>query len=131
MENDLYVKYDSLCYATFLNLKYLSEGVNYIYLKNFEYDNKEHQFIIAIANACFNILGEKDLLVDLNIFQRKGLEKKYKSFNVIRKPRGNPEKIVDVPELLEYMRGAACDLCGTSFTFGDIYDAYYGGKEQK
>ena len=131
MENDLYVKYDSLCYATFLNLKHLSEGVNYIYLKNFEYDNKEHQFIIAIANACFNILGEKELLVDLNIFQRKGLEKKYKSFNVIRKPRGNPEKIVDVPELLEYMRGAACDLCGTGFTFGDIYDAYYSGKEQK
>lgn len=131
MENDLYVKYDSLCYATFLNLKHLSEGVNYIYLKNFEYDNKEHQFIVAIANACFNILGEKELLVDLNMFQRKGLEKKYKSFNIIRKPRGNPEKVVDVPDLLEYMRGAACDLCGTDFTFGDIYDAYYSGKEQK
>lgn len=128
---DLQMQYDSLCYAAFLNIKYLTEGVGYIYLKNFEYNNKEHQFVIAIVNACFNILGEKDLLVNLNMFQRKALEKKYRSFGVIRKPKGEPEKCVDVPDLLEYMRGAACDLCGAEFTFGDIYDAYYSGKEQK
>lgn len=130
MENDLYVKYDSLCYSTFLNVRHLTNGVNYIYLKNFECDNKEHQFVIAIVNACYSILGEKELLVNAKMSQRHALEKKYKTIRRIRKPKGEPEKYVDVPEMLEYMRGAACDLCGVDFTFGDIYDAYYSGKEE-
>jgi hypothetical protein len=129
MEHDLHTKYDSLCYATFLNIKYLTSGANYIYLKNFDYYNDEHHFVLAVANACFNILGEKELLVDVSFFQMKALKKKYSCFNVIRKPKGEPEKYVDVPDLLEYMRGAACDLCGPVFTFGDIYHEYYGEKE--
>lgn len=131
MENDIRVQYDSLCYATFLNIKYLTSGVDYIYLKNFDYNNDEHHFVLAVANACFNILGEKELLVDVGMFQMRALRKKYSCFNVIRKPKGEPEKYVDVPELLEYMRGAASNLCGPVFTFGDIYNEYYAGKDKR
>ena len=130
MENDLQVKYDSLCYSTFINVRHLTDGVNYIYLKNFEYDNKEHRFVIAVINACHGILGEKELLVNVNMFQRRALEKEFRTFGRIRRPKGEPEKYVDVPEMLEFMRGAACELCGTDFTFGDIYDAYYSGKDE-
>ena len=66
MENDLQVKYDSLCYSTFLNVRHLTNGVNYIYLKNFECDNKEHQFVAAVVNACYSILGEKELNTPLD-----------------------------------------------------------------
>ena len=34
-------------------------------------------------------------------------------------------------DMLEFMRGYACELVGPEFRFGDIYDAYYAKKEGK
>ena len=48
MENDLQVKYDSLCYATYLNVQEKTKGAEDIVLKNFHYDNKEHKFVLFL-----------------------------------------------------------------------------------
>lgn len=129
MENDLQVKYDALCYATFLNIKHLTDGADYIVFKNLDWSNKEHKFVVHIANACYNILGERDIATDANTIARFSISRECRAFSKVRKMSNKAEKYVDVPELLEYMRGAACDTCGVEFTFGDIYDEYYSGKE--
>jgi hypothetical protein len=84
---------------------------------------------MAVTMACWNILGERRVAIDGNIFARIVLNKRYRSICTIEKAKKEEQKFVDVPEILEFMRGAACELCGTGFTFGDIYNAYYSGKE--
>ena len=128
MDNDIRVQYDAICYATFLNIKTLIGKAERIAFRNFQYGNKEHQFILAVTMACWNILGEKQVAIDDNIFARITLNKKYKNLGGIKKTTKD-ELSIDVDEILEYMRGAACEICGDQFTFGDIYDAYYSGKE--
>ena len=130
MENDLQVNYDALCYATFLNIKHLTDGADYIIFKNVDWNNKEHKFVIHIANACYSILGERDIAVDANTIARHSISRECRSFSKVRKMNNKAEKYVDIPELLEYMRGTACDVCGEDFTFGDIYDEYYSGKDR-
>lgn len=129
MENDLFVKYDSLCYTTFLNIRHLTTDANRIVLRNVDWDNEEHRFVIHIINACYNILGEKEVAIDVGFFTRRAIAHECKALGKIRKPKPDEDKFVDVPEMLEFMREAANELCGIVFTFGDIYDAYYSGKE--
>ena len=128
MDNDIRVQYDALCYATFVNIRTLTSKAERIAFRNFKYGNKEHQFILAVTMACWNILGEKQVAIDDNMFARATLSKKYKSLGGVKKTNKD-ELSIDVDEILEYMRGAACEVCGDQFTFGDIYDAYYSGKE--
>jgi hypothetical protein len=85
--------------------------------------------VLAVINACYNILEEKDILLDIGPFQRKAISKKYKAFTRVRKPKGEPEKCVDINELLEFMYPTAQSLCGPVFLFSDIYNAYYAGKD--
>lgn len=129
MDKELLEKYDSICYKTFLNVRYLTEGSDCIILKNFDYGNQEHQFVLAIVVACSGILGNRDIAIDTNVFYRKLISKKYPGIGKIKKVIGNEEKVVDVPELLNFMRPHGIELCGKDFTFGDIYEEYYSGKE--
>ena len=96
-----------------------------------DWSNKEHKFVVHIANACYNILGERDIATDANSITRFSISRECRAFSKVRKMSNKAEKYVDVPDLLEYMRGAACDTCGVEFTFGDIYDEYYSGKEKR
>lgn len=129
MKEELRLEYDSLCYATMVNIHTKSLGADRIVLRNFHYDNKEHQFVLAVTMACWNILGEKEIAIDDNMFARKMLNKKYKNICKIGKATEEETKYVDVEELLEFMRPHAIEICGDGFTFGDIYDAYYSGKD--
>lgn len=126
---DLRVKYDSICYCIFNGLRNLSHGADCINLKNFDGKNKEHLFVVAVAAACVGVLGDKDLAVDGPIGVRRRLAAKYKKSITIVKNNDEGEQI-DVPEFLEGLRGYACELCGNEFRFGDIYDAYYSGKDE-
>ena len=129
MENDLQVKYDSLCYATYINVQDKTKGAEDIVLKNFHYDNKEHKFVLAVIMACRSILGDRKVIVDDNLWARMKMAHKYHSAVYVVKNNVGDQPYVDVEDMLEFMRGAACELCGSDFTFGDIYDAYYSGKE--
>jgi hypothetical protein len=131
MENDLQVKYDSLCYTTFLNIRHLTKDADRIALKGVDWKNLEHRFVVHIVNACYNILGARDVVMDAGPLTRSTIARACRSFGKVRKIREDDTVFVDVPELLEFMRGAACELCGTEFTFGNIYNEYYSGKEEK
>ena len=126
---DLRLEYDSLCYATMVNVMTNTRGADRIVFRNFDYNNKEHLFVMSVTMACWNLLGEREVAIDDGIFARRALSKKYKKLCKIGKAKDEEEIFIDVPELLEFMRGHACQICGDSFTFGDIYDEYYSGKD--
>lgn len=131
MHNDIQINYDALCYATMINVKTKSAGADRIVFRNFHYGNKEHQFVLAVTMACWNILGEREVAIDDNMFSRAMLNKRYKRTCKIGKARKDEDKYIDIEELLEFMRGPACQVCGDQFTFGDIYDAYYDRKDKR
>ena len=131
MENDLYLKYDSLCYAVYLNVQTKTKGAEDIVLKNFHYNNKEHKFVLAVIMACRSILGDRKVVVDDNLWARMRMAHRYHSAMYVVKNDVDDQPYVDVEDMLEFMRGSAYELCGPEFTFGDIYDAYYSGKETR
>lgn len=129
MGNDLRTKYDSLCYITYLNIRHLTKDAERIVLKSVDWNNKEHKFLIHIVNACYNILGAKDVAIDVGPFTRGTIGRECRAVGKIRKIKKEENVFVSVPEIIEFMREYACELCGAEFTFGDIYDEYYSGKE--
>lgn len=126
---DFRMEYDSLCYATMINVKTLTSGANRIVLKNVNWNNLEHKFVIHVINACYNILGSRDVAIDVGPLTRGSIARECSSFGKVKKVQKDEQIFVDVPELLEFMRGHACDMCGDGFSFGDIYKEYYSGKE--
>lgn len=128
MENDVQVKYDSLCYATFLNIKCKTEGAKRIVFRNFNGKDEEHLFVLSIACACIGLLGERDIAVDGDSLTRARLSRTYKALGGIRVAKKGEKICVDVPEMLEFMRPHAQELCGEEFSFADIYNEYYSGK---
>jgi hypothetical protein len=129
MENDLQVNYDALCYIAFKNIHFLTDGANRIVLRNFDWNNTEHKFVVAIISACYSLLDNRKIAIDVGPLTRGAIARRFPAFGRIGKPREDETKFVDVPELLEKMRGYANELCGEQFIFGDIYNAYYSGKE--
>ena len=125
---DLEMKYDSVCYAIFNALRNLSQGADSINLKDFDYKNKEHLFVIALAAACAGALEKKTLAIDGPMGARRRLAAKYKKSIIIVKNKGEGKQI-NVPEILEGLREWAVALCGDGFTFGDIYRAYYAEEK--
>ena len=130
MENDLQVKYDSICYITFKNIAHLTKNVDRIVLKHFDWHNGEHKFVLSIINACYGLLDNKDVAIDAGPMTRSIIAKSYPNFGKIKKVTKADEIFVDVPELLDKMRDYACDLCGDLFSFWDIYDEYYSGTDR-
>ena len=124
--NDLQTCYDSICYSTYLNIREKTKNTDRIVFRNFDYSNKEHKFVLAVAMACWSILGERDMAIDCNFIDRWTIANKYKKVCAVGPAKKNETECVDVVDLLEFMRGWACELCGEDFRFGDIYDKYYG-----
>ena len=94
--------------------------------------NKEHLFVFATTMACWGILGEKDVAINCGFFTRLKLKWKYRKVCRITKISKKEKEIaINIPELLEFMRGPACESCGPNFRFGDIYDAFYNETGQK
>lgn len=131
MDNDIQVNYDAVCYAAFLNVKTLSEDAEYIAFKNFDPKNKEHLFVLSVTTACWSILGERNIALDTNMLTRMRFGWKYRKLCKIKKTTGKEEKIIDIEELLEFMRGPACQVCGLNFSFADIYDEYYNERNKR
>lgn len=129
MENDLQVKYDSICYITFANIRTLTKEAKRICLKGFDWKNKEHKFVVHVINACSGILGNKEVAMDVGPLTRNTIARECIALGRIRKILPSETIFVNVPELLDMMREYACELCGAEFNFGIIYDEYYSGKE--
>lgn len=123
---NLHLNYDNICYRTYLNIKEKTKDANRMVFRNLDYSNPEHKFVIAVAMACWSVLGERDVAVDCNFIDRWAIANKYKKTCKVYSAKKSENIFVDVSEMLEFMRGYACELCGPDFRFGDIYEEYYG-----
>jgi hypothetical protein len=128
MENDLLLNYDKICYNAFAYVEQSTKGANSIVLLGVDWKNKEHKFVIHLINACYCILGSKEIAMDANPFVRSVISRACGSFGKISKAQPNETKYINIPDMLEDLRGQACEWCGVEFTFGDIYDEYYSGR---
>lgn len=128
MRSDMEVNYDALCYATMLNIKTKTSGAKRIVFRNFDWQDKEHKFVMAVTMACWNILGEREVAIDGSILNRAKVAWQYRKQSKVKKAKNDELIFVDVLELLEFMRPHAENICGEGFYFGDIYDAYYSEK---
>lgn len=122
---DLQAKYDSLCYATFLNIKHVVKDSTRLNFKNVIRTNEEHLFVLSVANACRGILENREIGVDCDFGDRLKLSK---ILNCPIKKINKNEEIIFINELLDYIRPVAKELCGEDFSFGDIYHAFYERK---
>lgn len=129
MENDIFVKYDSICATTLMNILALTKEHKEIQLKGFDWSSDEHKFFFCVLVSCYGVL-EKPISIDVSRFRRRKLQKKYGGTigKISRTPKDSVIAI-DVQEILECMRQNACEICGDSFRFGDIYHAYYEGDK--
>jgi hypothetical protein len=125
MTDDLQMKYDALCYAIMQNVTIKSHGADRICFVNFDPKNDEHLCILAVTSACAGILGDREVTLDCDAWSRRKLAKKYKKMMTISKAEKDEENVVDVVEMLEFMRPHSKQLCGEDFTFGDIYREFY------
>jgi hypothetical protein len=125
MTDDLQMKYDSLCYAIMKNVAIKSHGADRICFVNFNPRNDEHLCVLAVTAACAGILGDREVTLDCDMWSRRKLAKKYKKMLIIDKAEKDEEIVVDVVEMLDFMRAYAEELCGKDFTFGDIYREFY------
>lgn len=122
---DIRVQYDALAWATYVNIDIKTSGTDKIVFHNFDGNNKEHLYVMAVVMSCWNVLGEKAVYIDDNVFVRARLSRRYKNICKVGKATGEEENYIDINELLDFMRDTACQMCGPEFTFGDIYDKYY------
>jgi hypothetical protein len=126
---DVEMNYDSICYHLLHGIKNLSEGADCINFANFDGKNEEHLFVLSLTSACIGILNNRNVAIDGPMGLRRRLAADYKKGLKIIKNKGDGKQI-DTNELLEGLRGYACSLCGEDFRFGDIYRAYYCGKDK-
>ena len=75
------------------------------------------------------ILGKEEIALDCGMWARRKLKKKYQFNCEICKLDEEDKNVIDVKDVLEFMRGPARELCGEDFTFTDIYNEYYKGDK--
>lgn len=121
-------EYDGLVGLTMLNIYSLSKELGVIRLVNFDKKNKEHLFILRIALIAREMYG-MPVEVEGNWWDIFCLNWKIrKGFNRIKRAHWANLSGIWVPDLLNFMRPDGKQRLGESFTFADIYNAYYEGS---
>jgi hypothetical protein len=119
-----YVAYDHICYTALMGLYSRTKETDTILFAGFDWNNKEHRFLLHIALNFPSTLGEKQIAVDASWFVRRKIMRKTQR-KVLFTPHGSTS-VINVPEFLELLRPSAQKLFdGESFSFGDIYEVYY------
>ena len=130
-DNNKQRAYDEICGATFVNLYTMSKEINTIILAPFNPRNKEHLFVLGVAQG---LASAKDMKIKLltNGFWLRKLNKGIDKENRMKKANGKDIMFaIDPDKLLAFMYPAAKASCGEDFTFGDICDEFYSRKKVK
>lgn len=130
-DNNKQRAYDEICGATFVNLYTMSKEINTIILAPFNPRNKEHLFVLGVAQG---LASAKDMKIKLltNGFWLRKLNKGIDKENRMTKANGKDIMFaIDPDKLLAFMYPAAKASCGEDFTFGDICDEFYSRKKVK
>ena len=130
-DNNKQRAYDEICGATFVNLYTMSKEINTIIFAPFNPRNKEHLFLLGVAQGLASAKDMKIKLLTSRIWLRK-LNKGIDKENRMEKANGKDIMFaIDPDRLLTFMRPAAKKCCGEDFTFADICDEFYSRKKVK
>ena len=125
--SEKFLQYDEICMAALYCVNDYTQGADRLVLTNLDLSDKDHLFILATAMNWHGVTG-KDIAVDCGFITRMRLAMKYPKMKFYSPTKEDLIK-VDVEEVLSVLRPGCVKLCGDSFTFGDIYDAFFSGKE--
>lgn len=129
MNDELFREYDGLVGLTFLNLYTLSKSRGQIELGNFNRKNKEHLFLLRVAQLV-GTMHKMPIYIQcstwdwiwVNIKESKGFHR--------AKRIGKPFMTnINTQDVLDFMRNDGIERCGGCFNFGDIYATYYERKK--
>ena len=129
LEKQMELNYDAICYRVMVALYRMArpdENNNIIALKNFDFGNEEHLFVLAIARAVSGVIeGQVSVKTNRIRFWYENSKIKVEGSKLLKYKKEFDKNAVDPENLLEEFREMAKELCGENFTFVDIYDEYY------
>lgn len=124
-------KYNQICEAALIKIYVKTQDLvdtedGVVPLKNFDFKNGEHRFVLAVARALGGIKGTQ-VAVDTNFIRLWWENRKIKVENskLLKYKKEYNEYAVDPEEILTELRSWAEELCGEEFTFDDIYYEFY------
>lgn len=124
-------KYNQICEAALVKIYVKTQDLvdtedGVVPLKNFNFRNDEHKFILGVARALGGIRGTQ-VAVDTNFIRLWWENRKIKVENskLLKYKKEYNEYAADPEEILAELRPWAEELCGCGFTFDDIYYEFY------
>ena len=124
-------KYDEIVGAALINLFVNSKNNENIVIAPFNFKNEEHHFLLGVAKGLSGVVSKK-VYVDVNLFRlwkiNRGLDKDCR-FKRARKQ--HKKEAINPDEVLKFLREHADLSIDDSFSFGEIYRAYYKRKKGK
>lgn len=128
---EMELRYNAICEATLVkmyakaqNIIDLEDGV--IPLKNFDFRDANHLFVLAVARGLGGIKGCQ-VAVDTNPIRLWWENRKIKveGSKLLKYKKEYNEHAIDVEGLLSELYEWATELCGYGFDFSDIYYEFY------
>ena len=122
--------YNEICRVTMIKAATKTKEIAHetIPIKNFDYKNPEHLYVLAVARALGGVLGVQ-VSLDVSRFRLWLMNRKIKveGSKLLKYKKEYDEHAIDPDELLSQLRSWAEELCGdhVSFCFGDIYYEFY------
>lgn len=124
---ELLNKYDMAVGTLMLNLYSLSKNSESIILSNIDRNNKEHLLVLRTALIAKDIYN-RQVLLHTNLWNWIVLNWRMRKLTH-RVPREkSTDMLIDVNEVLDFMRPTFVELIGEDFNFGHVYDAFYKGE---
>ena len=124
---ELLDKYDMAVGTLMLNLYSLSKNSESIILSNIDRNNKEHLLVLRTALIAKDIYN-RQVLLHTNLWNWIVLNWRMRKLTH-RVPREkSTDALIDVNEVLDFMRPTFVELIGEDFNFGHVYDAFYKGE---
>lgn len=124
---ELLDKYDMAVGTLMLNLYSLSKNSESIILSNIDRNNKEHLLVLRTALIAKDIYN-RQVLLHTNLWNWIVLNWRMRKLTH-RVPREkSADMLIDVNEVLDFMRPTFVELIGEDFNFGHVYDAFYKGE---
>lgn len=130
LQKQMELNYDAICYRVLVSLyrraKPTQENGNIIALKNFDFGNEEHLFVLAIARALSGVIeGQVSVKTNPIRFWYENSKIKVEGSKLVKYKKEFEKNAIEPDEVLTEFREMAENLCGEDFDFSDIYDEYY------
>ena len=129
--DELEDRYNKICEAAIIKIYTKTQDLvdtenGIVPLKNFDFRNDEHKFVLSAARALGGIKGVQ-VAVDTNFVRLWWENRKIKveGSKLLKYKKEYEPYAVEPEELLDTLRPWAEEMCGEGFTFADIYYEFY------